>query len=104
LKRALKLGYEREPPLVLRIPKVEMLPEQNVRQGILPHDSYLKLRDVMLSAGYPRYCLLLVIGYHVGTREGELLSIQWPQVDLRANEIRLEAPTTKTKKARILPI
>jgi integrase len=101
---ALKLGYEREPPLVLRIPKIEMLPEQNVREGILEHNSYLKLREVMLSAGYPRYCFLLVVGYHVGTREGELLSIQWPQVDLRANEIRLKAPTTKTKKPRIPPI
>ena len=104
LQRALKLGYEREPPLVLRVPKIEMLPEQNVREGILEHESYLKLREVMLSAGYPRYCLLLVVGYHVGTREGELLSIQWPQVDLRANEIRLKAPTTKTKKARVLPV
>src|SRR5260370_22291192 len=81
-----------------------MLPEDNVREGILEHDGYLRLREVMLSAGYPQYCLLLVVGYHVGTREGELLSIEWPQVDLRASEIRLKAPTTKTKKARILPI
>jgi len=80
---------------VLRIPKIE---------GILEHDGYLRLREVMLSAGYPQYCLLLVVGYHVGAREGELLSIEWPQVDLRASEIRLKAPTTKTKKARILPI
>jgi len=53
----------------------------------------------MLSAAYPRYCSLLVVGYQVGTREGESLSIQWPQVDLRANEIRLKAPTTKKEEA-----
>lgn len=35
LQRALKLGYEREPPLVLRVPRIEMLPEQNVREGDL---------------------------------------------------------------------
>jgi hypothetical protein len=39
LLRALKLGYEREPPLVLRVPRIEMLPEQNVREGILEHES-----------------------------------------------------------------
>ena len=89
---------------MLRVPRIEMLPEDNVREGIVGHDNYLRLRETIISAGYWRYALLLVIGYHVGAREGELLSIQWPQVDFKAGEIRLTAPTTKTKKARVLPI
>jgi integrase len=46
--------------------------------------------------------LLLVVGYHTGAREGELLSAQWTGVT--DDQIRLEASTTKTKKARVLPV
>jgi integrase len=47
---------------------------------------------------------LYVCGYHVGAREGELLKIQWSQVDLDASVIRLTGGQTKGKKARSLPI
>jgi integrase len=47
---------------------------------------------------------LLVVGYHTGCRVGELLSLQWRQVDLIENKIRLEPETTKNKDGRVLPI
>jgi integrase len=43
-------------------------------------------------------------GYHTGARKNELRRIQWPQVDVDGNVIRLPASQTKTKKARTLPI
>jgi len=77
-----------------------MLAEKNVRKGLLEHDSYCRLRDAL-----PPYLrLLLVIGYYVGCRVGELLQIRWPQVDLTARRIRLEPGTTKGEEGRTLPI
>ena len=100
LQRAYRLAWKAEPPLVSKVPWIEMLPEDNTRTGTLAHDGYLRLLRVLP----PPYGLLLVIGYHTGGRLGELLAIRWAQVDLRRHEIRLEASTTKTKKARILPV
>ena len=100
LLRAFRLGSKAEPPQVNRIPKIEMLPEDNVRTGVLEHEQYVNLRDSLPE----HYRLLLVIGYHTGARLGELLKIQWHQVNFRHAEIRFDARQTKTKKARVLPI
>ena len=45
-----------------------------------------------------------MVGYHVGSRVGELRKLQWPQVDFEAGVIRLFASQTKGKVARTLPI
>ncbi len=74
--------------------------EKNIRTGTLEHDGYLGLRDTFPA----HYRLLLVVGYHLGSRLGALLQTQWPQVNLPRSEIRLEATTTKDKRARLLPI
>jgi len=100
LHRTYRLAYEADPPMVARVPHIPMLPENNVRTGVLDHAGYLRLRD-LLPAHYRR---LLVVGYHTGARLGELLSLGWPGVDLERGEIRLEAINTKTRKARVLPI
>ena len=43
--------------------------------------------------------LILVIGYHLGMRRGEILKLRWDQVDWDANLIRLEKKQTKGKRA-----
>ncbi len=98
LLRSFRLALSSDPPLVTRVPKIEMLPEDNIRTGTLDHGGYLRCRDTFP----PHYRLLLVVGYHTGAREGELLSARWTGVT--DGQIRLEAPTTKTKKARALPV
>ena len=100
LQRSFRLAWKADPPLVTVLPWIEMLPEDNVRTGTLEHEGYTRLRELLPL----HYALLFVVGYHTGARLGELLAIQWPQVDLWRGEIRLEARTTKTKKARVLPI
>jgi integrase len=100
LRRAFKLGFEAEPQLVLRPLKYKKLTEDNVREGLLEHDKYLALR-----AGLPEpYRTLFVCGYHLGTREGELLKLQWSEVDFDRKEITLKRYTTKNKSPRVLPI
>ncbi|MCL6505765.1 MAG: site-specific integrase [Bryobacteraceae bacterium] len=100
LRRAFRLAHQADPPLVVRVPHIEKLTEDNVRTGILDHAGYGRLRDLLP----PPYNLLLVIGYHSGARLGELLALEWEQVDLERKQIRLEAHCTKTRKPRVLPL
>jgi hypothetical protein len=68
--------------------------------GFLNDAGYLKLRGEL-----PSYLkAIFVIGYHVGARLGELLSLRWKQVDLANSQIVLDPGTTKNEKGRTLPI
>jgi integrase len=96
VKRALHLAARADPPQVWRVPHIPMLEENNVRKGFLEHLAYLRLRDALPE----EVRLLFVVAYHVGCRKGELLRIEWPQVDLQARRIRLEPGTTKNKEGR----
>jgi integrase len=103
LCRAYTLGLKELPPLVYVAPEIEdlMLDENdNVREGFLEHEQYLRLRDELPD----HQKLILVIGYHLGMRRGEILKLRWDQVDWDANLIRLEKRQTKGKKARNAPL
>ena len=100
LKRAFSLGVKNDPPLLNRLIYVPTLAENNVRAGFLNHDNYIKLRNELPEAVRP----LFVVGYHIGARLGELLSLRWPQVDLKAGRITLDPGTTKNDESRTLPI
>jgi len=100
LRRALHLGSQFDPPLVLRVPYIPDLGEHNVRSGFLEHEVYLNLRDEL-----PPYLRpLFVIAYHVGTRRGELTMVRWPQVEFAANRIVLNPGETKNEEPRTLPV
>jgi integrase len=100
VRRAMKLGAQEDPPLVLRVPHFEMLPVDNVREGTLEHELYRTLRDSL-----PRYArIALVISYHTGARKGEIRGIRKEKVDLKAKRINLPGRTTKNGKTRYLPI
>ena len=86
LRRSFHLGMEALPPLVSVMPKIPKLEEDNVREGFLEHEFYIRMRDEL--PDHQR--LILVIGYHFGMRRGEILKLRWAQVDWDANLIRLE--------------
>lgn len=103
LRRAYTLGLKELPPLVYVAPEIEDLmldEEDNVREGFLEHEQYVRLRDEL--PDHQR--LILVIGYHLGMRRGEILKLRWDQVDWDANLIRLEKKQTKGRKARNAPL
>jgi integrase len=102
LRRGYALGLKKLPPLVYVAPdiKASMLEEDNVREGFLEHEQYILLRDEL--PDHQR--LILVIGYHLGMRRGEILNLRWDQVDWDANIIRLEKKQTKGKQARVAPL
>jgi integrase len=100
VRRAFMLAKREEPPLVARTPYIPKLEEDNARQGFLEPEQYEELLEKLPE----NLKALYVCGYHVGARKGELLKIQWPQVDFDAGIIRLTAGQTKGKKPRCLPI
>jgi len=100
VRRALKLGERQDPPLVGRVPKFDMLPNGDAREGTLEHEQYRSVRDALPS--YAR--IALVIGYHTGARKGEVLSILRDKVNLKAGRIELLSRSVKNKHARFLPI
>ena len=98
VRRALKLAYQAGH--ISFAPHVKALPETNARTGFLEPENYERLRDAM-----PEHIrCLFVIGYHLGCRIGELLTLKWEQVDAAGGWIRLAGIQTKTGKPRALPI
>ena len=100
LKRALTLGAECDPPKVLRVPHIALLPERNVRTGFLDDAQYLRLRNELPDYLKP----LFVTAYHTGNRLGELRYLRWTQVDFERAQIRLNPGETKNDEGRVLPI
>jgi len=99
LRRAYHLVARRTPPLVQNAPFFSMLPVDNVREGFLSWDAYRALRNALPD----RVKLLFIMAFHVGCRRGELLQLEWPQVDLDRLQLRLKRNTTKNRTPRTLP-
>lgn len=102
LRRAFRLALKATPRKVnpATLPCFPMLPENNVRKGFLLPEQYRRLLEVLPLELRP----LLVVGYHVGCRRGELLSLRKEQVELGAKQITLYPGTTKNSEGRVLPI
>jgi integrase len=82
------------------VPHFPMLKEAKPRQGFFEREQYNAL-----SANLPDYlCLPLALGYFTGMRKGEILSLDWTQVDIIANTIMLRAGETKNDAPRTIPI
>ncbi|MES2222090.1 MAG: tyrosine-type recombinase/integrase [Acidobacteriota bacterium] len=100
LHKALDLGRAHD--LVSRtLPPFPWQDERgNERQGIMPEEIYQSLRKELP----PHAALVLVIGYHTGMRQGEILGLRWDQIDFAAKVIWLESGQVKNKRGRWAPI
>jgi integrase len=93
LRRALKLGAKHDPPLVLHVPHIEMLPVDNVRKGTIEHEKYRVIRDLL-----PAHArIALVIAYHVALRKGAIRKIRREWVDLKKKRIELPFRAAENK-------
>jgi integrase len=82
------------------VPTFPMVKEARPRQGFFEREQYERL-----FAKLPDYLRLpFSIGYFSGMREGEILGLEWPQVDFLHSVIRLRAGETKNDEAREVPI
>ncbi|MGH9256758.1 MAG: tyrosine-type recombinase/integrase [Vicinamibacterales bacterium] len=59
---------------------------------------------LLLAVAGPHLQRVVVAALETGCRRGELLSLEWRDVDLQRRELTVRAATTKTKTARVLPI
>jgi integrase len=100
VRMAFHNARKRTPPKVSIVPYFPMVTETNIRTGFLSDEQYAALRDALL----PELKALFVAAYITGIRRGELLAIQWPQVDFEAGIITLNKGETKNKEARSVPI
>jgi integrase len=100
LKHGFYLGWKSTPRKVVSVPHIPMLDEHNVRKGFFEHEEFLAMR-----AALPEYLRpVLTFAYYTGCRRGEILALQWSQVDLTVRVVRLEPGTTKNDEARNLPL
>ncbi len=100
LRRAFKLGSKASPPKVARMPNFELLAEKNARQGFLELDEYRAILRELPTNIQP----VLTFAFFTGCRRGEILSLRWSQVDLRAAIVRLQPNSTKNGAGRIIPL
>lgn len=98
LKRMFNLA--RGADKILRVPKIEMLPEDNARTGFIEPEQFLKLRDAL-----PAHLKgISTLAFMYGFRVGELMKLTWKGVDLKKGRLRLERPEVKNKKARTIAL
>lgn len=100
LRRSFKLGVKNEKN-VPAFPAIEKLDESaGVRQGFLEYGDFKKLRDELPEEIRP----VEIYAYYTGCRRGEILKLQWHQIDLDARMVRLRASETKGREARTIPL
>lgn len=82
------------------ITKVSKLPESSGRERVLMGDE----KERLLEAAEEPLKSLIIAALYTGCRQGELLQLQWAQVDLDSNVIKIVGDNTKTGKGRTIPI
>jgi integrase len=100
LRRAFNLGKKATPPQVGGVPFIPMLAENNVRKGFFEDDAFLAVRRALPEEIRP----VITFAYNTGCRKGEILALQWPQVDLSEGVVRLEPGETKNDEGRTIPL
>ncbi|MCH6570407.1 MAG: tyrosine-type recombinase/integrase, partial [Acidobacteria bacterium] len=98
LKRMFRLGLQAGK--VIRVPFIPKLSENNVRRGFLLHHDYLRLLKALPSYVRP----IFTIGFYTGMRKGEILSLEWSQIDFTSKLVRLNPGDTKNKEPRLVPM
>ena len=96
LKTMFRLAMRRNQESGLTMPFVDMLKEAQPRSGFLAHHEYNQLKLALPTYLRP----ILTIAYHTGMRMGEILSLQWNQVNMVEKTILLNK--TKNGETRLL--
>jgi integrase len=107
LRRMFNIAKDDHLILVTMIPniKARMLEEPPPREGFIRHTEFLRLTDKKDKQALPPYLRdVVVVGYHTGMRKGEVIDLEWGNVNLDEGFIRLRAEQTKNKKTRLIPL
>ncbi len=83
---------------VSRVPPIDLLPEDNVRQRFITKEEFQKIQ-VFLS---PDVLPVIAIAYQTAMRLGEILGLRWKNIDLKRRLFLFE--TGKTGKQRAVAL
>jgi integrase len=97
LAMAIKWGELSENPFK----DVKLLPVPKMRERILGHDEEAKLLEACDQVRAPYLRPIVVIALNTGMRKGEILSLQWSQVDLANRLLHVEHGKTENSDRRI---
>jgi integrase len=97
LKCMFRFGSKSDPPMVPRVPSIELLKENNVRRGFVEDADFARMAA---EADELWLRTFLELGFTYGWRCGELLALRVRQINLALGTIRLDAGTTKNKDGR----
>jgi integrase len=81
-------------------PFMPHLQESQPRQGFLEHSEYLAIREKLPS----HYQDILDFGYLTGWRKGEILRLEWRDVDRQGKVIRLRPENSKNRQGRTVTV
>lgn len=110
IRAALKWGKRRK--LISDAPDFGsiFLKEDRKNPTIMPEQDFVALiqalkGDIDLrkrTSGW--WTAFLYVSYYLGLRRGETLSLIWDDINFIKSEVRVQAPTSKSRKERIVPI
>lgn len=98
LKRMFSLAVQAG--IISSKPHIPRLEENNARQGFLDHASFIKLHGQLVEYLKDPATFL----YRSGWRVSEMRALEWRDVDLEGQIIRLRPELSKNKEARPLPL
>ena len=96
LKRALSLGLKANK--ITHRTHIEMLAENNVRQGFFERDQFEAVRRHLPEYLRPALTFCYITGWRT---RSEVFPLTWAQVDFKARVVRLEPGTTKNNEGRV---
>jgi integrase len=98
LSKMLNLGAQHTPRKVLTIPHIPKLKEANPRKGFFENAEY----KAVLAELPEFYRGPVIFAYYTGWRQGEVLDLQWCNVDLQENTVSLDVGSTKNGEGRVI--
>jgi len=84
--------------LLLHYPTIKGSQEHNTRTGFFEREAFESVRAHLPAALRPVVTFAYITGWRI---DSEILPLQWRQVDLDANEVRLDPGTTKNDEGRV---
>jgi integrase len=104
MRYAVSKGWIEKSPFENATSPIILKSAETRRKRTLSEDEETKLLSACLCGKRQHIRPLIIAGIDTGMRLGELLSLQWGDVDLDEGQINLRAIVTKTNEARSIPI
>ena len=98
LRSSLRLGYRHE--LIARVPAIKLLPDHAVRNEFFTREEV----DALLPCLREYLRDVVLFAYLTGWRKGEIIGLEWANVNRAGAVIRLEPEQNKNRTVRVLAL